>query len=301
MVTRSARFTADQLHRGLAAIASAAGLDPGGDLIKVTNNAVWRLASTPVVVRMALTPSLLHRTRTVILTARWLASHGVPAVRLVEDLPQPVVATDSDGTTWTATIWLAAEAAAGREPSGRDLGRLLRQVHSLPAPVDPLPPWEPLADIRRRLGDAESLPAVDRDLIHQLIDDLARELPTLRYALPAGPIHGDAHLGNLIGTAGGAVLCDFDSACLGPREIDLVPTPVGRIRFQRPAGISRDLVEAYGHDVETWSGWPTLRRLRELKLVTSVLPILASQPTIASRWRQRMSSLRDVDAIWPAY
>ena len=300
-MAQPARFTDAQLQRGLAAIADAAGLDPAhAQLIKVTNNAVWRLTTTPTVVRMATTPVLLHRTPTVIAAADWLATHAAPAVRLT-DLPQPIRATDSHGIAWTATTW-HAETPTGPVPTGRDLGRLLRIVHSLPPPADPLPAWEPLEDVRRRLADAEALPDDDRSVLHRLVDELDGDLPSVRYALPPGPIHGDAHLGNLIPTAAGAVLCDFDSAATGPREVDLVPTAVGVLRFQRPAQVQDDLAAAYGFDVTRWSGWPVLRRLRELKLVTSALPLLASQPAMAARWRQRMRSLSDGDErSWQPY
>lgn len=103
----SARYTDAQLRHGLAALAEVGGLDPAGaELIKVTNNAVWRLTTAPVVVRMATTPALSHRTPTVIAAARWLAGHQAPAVRLTE-LPQPITATDDTGTAWTATTWHA--------------------------------------------------------------------------------------------------------------------------------------------------------------------------------------------------
>ena len=39
-------------------------------------------------------------------------------------------------------------------------------------------------------------------------------------------ICGDAHLGNMIATPTGPVLCDLDTACIGPREWDLVPLAV---------------------------------------------------------------------------
>ena len=294
-MAKPARFDDAQLRRGLAAIAEAADFDPtGAQLIKVTNNAVWRLATTPTVVRLATTPALLHRTPTVIAAARWLAAHHVPAVRLT-DLPQPTTATDNTGFVWTATTW-HAETPTDAAPTGRDLGQLIRTVHSLPPPADPLPAWKPLEDIRRRLTDAEALPDKDRAVLNRLIDELDRDLPHVRYALPPGPIHGDAHLGNLIPTATDSVLlCDFDSAATGPREVDLVPTAVGRLRFRHPPQIQEDLVDAYGFDVTSWSGWPVLRRLRELKLATSTLPLLASQPAIAARWRQRMTSIRDGD------
>ena len=69
-----------------------------------------------------------------------------------------------------------------------------------------------------------------------------------------------------------------------------------------PAQVQDDLADSYGFDVTGWSGWPILRRHRELKLVTSALPMLASQPAIAARWGPRMRSLRDGDdRSWSPY
>jgi len=100
-------------------------------------------------------------------------------VRCSHALPQPVTATDSTGTTWTATTW-HAETPTTTTPTGADLGRLLRTVHELPPPAAPLPPWQPLADIRRRLTDAEALTDDDRGVLQHLIDDLDRDLPHVR-------------------------------------------------------------------------------------------------------------------------
>ena len=48
------RLTRDKLQRVLAAICAEAGLHPAGaELIKFTNNAVFRLTREPVVVRIA--------------------------------------------------------------------------------------------------------------------------------------------------------------------------------------------------------------------------------------------------------
>jgi hypothetical protein len=63
------------------------------------------------------------------------------------------------------------------------------------------------------------------------------------------------------------------------------------------------LAESYGFDVIGWEGFPVLRRLRELKLVTSVLPILRSNPSIRSQWRHRMHSFKtgDTTVRWEPY
>ena len=46
-----------------------------------------------------------------------------------------------------------------------------------------------------------------------------------------------------------------------------------------------------------------LRRLRELKLVTSVIPILASNPRIRTQWRHRLDTVKagDTSTRWSTY
>ncbi|MFF5213418.1 hypothetical protein [Streptosporangium sp. NPDC000396] len=65
----------------------------------------------------------------------------------------------------------------------------------------------------------------------------------------------------------------------------------------------RALAEDYGFDVTQREGFPALRRLRELKLVTSVLPVLRSNPGVRPQWEHRMCSFRtrDIAARWQPY
>ena len=110
-------------------------------------------------------------------------------------------------------------------------------------------------------------------------------------------------LGNLIAGPAGPVLCDLDSLCAGPPEWDLTPMAVGRLRLGHPPERYQQLVEAYGFDVTEWSGFAVLRDLRELKITTSVLPILRSNPRIRGELRRRLDSLRrrDDGERWTAY
>jgi hypothetical protein len=52
------------------------------------------------------------------------------------------------------------------------------------------------------------------------------------------------------------------------------------------------LVDAYGFDVTSWAGFPVLSAVRELKLTTSVLPILRSHPAVRDELRRRLDDLR---------
>ncbi|HWE88317.1 MAG TPA: aminoglycoside phosphotransferase family protein [Pseudonocardiaceae bacterium] len=292
------RFTREKLAPVLAEVCSRAGLDHrGARLVKFTVNAVFRLAHQPVVVRIAGSPALRHRAHKVVRVAHWLAEHEVPAVRLLPGLRQPVAVGEH-----LATVWQRVPTVR-RRPTGRDLGELLRRLHTLPQPAFELPEWAPLDDVRRRLGDAEELAAGDRAFLRDRCDELAGRLAALRFPLAACVVHGDAHLGNLIPGPDGPVLCDFDSTCLGPPEWDLTPLPVGQHRFGGSRHAYRQLVEAYDFDVTRWSGFAVLRDVRELKLVTSVLPILRSNPSVRAELRRRLASVRagDTSGGWSRY
>lgn len=166
--------------------------------------------------------------------------------------------------------------------------------------------WEPVAGIRRRIASAGPLPRADLAFLQAETDAVAVELAALRGLeplLPPGLIHGDSFLGNVIVGEQGPVLCDFDSTCWGPREWDLTPITVGALRFDYGGDPASRFAAAYGHDVLTWPGFAALRRLRELQLVTSVLPVLTTNPGLQQQWRFRVDSLRRGDgaARWSTY
>ncbi|WP_414638594.1 phosphotransferase family protein [Actinophytocola sp.] len=292
------QFAPANLAEALSAVCAAAGLDPAGaELLRCTNNAVFELATAPVVVRIVASNALRHRVDKVVRVATWLAEYDVPAVRLVPGIDQPVSAGP-----YMATVWESVP-HGGHRPRGRDLAKLLLRMHELPEPSFPLPAWEPLDDVRRRIGEAEGLDAADLDFLRDRLDEVSDRLDALEFALPASLLHGDAHLGNLIPSPAGPVLCDFDSASLGPPEWDLTPLAVGVVRFGEPAGRYRELARSYGFDVTRWKGFPVLRAVRELKLITSVLPILSSRPEVRPEFFRRLTDVRrgDDSARWARY
>ncbi|MBA8827612.1 aminoglycoside phosphotransferase (APT) family kinase protein [Saccharopolyspora lacisalsi] len=291
------RYTRPKLAVALTQVCTAAGLDSrGARLLRFVNNGVFLLREQPVVVRIVLAPSFSYRAERVVETARWLARHEVPAVRLLEDVEQPVRVGEH-----LATLWHAVP-DAGREPTAADLGELLRQVHELPLPPG-LPDWQPMAEIRRRLRDAEVLDPGDREFLERRCAEVERRLTELTFPLPRSAVHGDAHLGNLIGGPHGPVLCDLDSLCAGPPEWDLTPMAVGRCRLGHPPERYEQLAGAYGFDITTWSGFEVLRELRELKITVSVLPILRSNPVLSEELHHRLSSMRrgDRETQWSPY
>jgi hypothetical protein len=55
--------------------------------------------------------------------------------------------------------------------------------------------------------------------------------------------------------------------------------------------------------VIVWKGFPVLRRLRELKLATSLVPVLGSREVLRPQWQRRLDTYRDgdEDARWSTY
>ncbi|OZM72548.1 aminoglycoside phosphotransferase [Amycolatopsis antarctica] len=280
------RFTREKLDAALAAFCAQLDLDPrDATLIRFTNNAVYSLASAPVVVRIVGSRTLRHRAEKVVDVARHFAEHGIPAIRLLPGVEQPLVAGEHVATAWSTVV------PAQRRSTAADLAFLLRRVHELPVP-DGLPEWNPLDDVRARIDDAEELDPGDRRFLLLRCDQVDGALAGLEFRLPRGLVHGDAHPGNVIVGPDGPVLCDFDSTSVGPPEWDLTPLAVGRERFGDPAGRYRMLVDEYGFDLTAWDGYPVLRLARELKLTTSVLPILRSRPHVRGELMRRLDDLR---------
>ncbi|MGN2642365.1 phosphotransferase [Nocardia takedensis] len=289
----------NDLRADLAAICAAADLDPrGATLIKYTNNAVWQLATAPMVVRVGMGAVGRFRAPRVTAIARWLTDHDAPIPHLVPGIDQPVIAADT-----AATIWQSLTRPEHHwEPT--DLAEPLRALHTIDvgAAPDQLPRWNPFDAATRRLTDADpALPADDLAWLREqwaTVEDRYHRLPPLSH----GIVHGDAHTGNLLRDhRGRVVLCDLDSAGHGPLAWDLATNAVDAQRFGHPDDHTR-LAHAYGHDITTEPAWPVLRRIRELVLVTSVIPDLASRPAVATEHARRLHTLRTNDnTIWQPY
>lgn len=286
-----------ELELALTEICASVGLNPrGARLIRFINNGVFLLRDDPVIVRVVLSPSFAHRARIAVEAAHWLAMHGVPAVRLLPGVEQPVTVGPHCATLWQFVP------EDGPSPGSGDLGTLLRQMHAQPL-SESFPDWRPMADIRRRLGDAVDIDPADHRFLQERCDYLEEQLERLEFPLPPAVIHADAHLGNVIAGPDGPLLCDLDSLCIGQPEWDLTPIAVGSLRMGNPASWHEELAEAYGFDITSWEGFAILRELRELKITTGVLPILRSNPSVREQveWRLRTIREGDLDTQWAPY
>jgi aminoglycoside phosphotransferase (APT) family kinase protein len=273
------------------------GLDTDGSrLIKFTNNALFALDREQVVVRIAGSAPIAALADTVVAAARWFAEHDLPTIRLWEHAPQPL---SVDGLT--VTLWHQVPENRA-EATGAQLGDFLKRLHLLNTVPAGIKPWRQLEATRSRIvtGRAYMTDDQEKNLI-AVADQIARELADVRYVLEPGPIFGDAQIGNVIAGLEGAVMCDFDSVAVGPREWDLVPAAVAQARFDFPVDHHAQLAEAYGLDITTWEHYDTFRRLRELQLLGSVLPIIATSTRIRDQWEHRYATINEPDATWELF
>lgn len=286
-------FSADSTRRTLQIACAAVGLSAdGAELLRLGENAIYRLHSVPLVARIARTADYLPDVETEVAAARWLESVAFPAVRLAGPAAQPLVA---DGRV--VTFW---ELVSERADYGTlaELATLLLRLHGLePPPSLVLPGLRPFARVGPRLDGAD-LGEADRVFLRSRLAELRERYAGLEFVLPEGPVHGDANVGNILRrqSDGVAVLIDLDGFASGPREWDLVLTAMYFERFGwHTAQEYSEFVTCYGFDVLDWPGYPVLRDVRELLMVAWLAQNTRESPVIAAEFSKRIADLRGPD------
>jgi Ser/Thr protein kinase RdoA (MazF antagonist) len=263
-------------------------------LIRLGENALYRLSTSPVVVRIARSMKMLNDVRKEMRVAQWLADYDYPAVRLAAGFHEGDMPLIVD--SHPVTFWQFVESVAAPRPDATDLGHLLRRLHDLsPSEHLALPRFEPMARVEERLKCPPAQVAGDdvellRDRFHALKELAAR----LDYQLPAGPIHGDAHTGNLLRrSTGEVVLLDFEAFCWGPREWDLSLMAGYRYGFEWLSDREyANFTRAYGYDVAEWSGFPILRAVREIGMTTWLMQLAGHDADQREEFERRVDDIR---------
>lgn len=218
-----------------AALAAAAsqGLPTAAPVVvRDVTNVLVHLAPAPVVARVPITLARLRGpewSAQVVELARFLAARGAPVAPPCADVdPGP---HESDGFHVSFWTWIDHEPAR-LDPAAA--GQALRTVHeALRDYAGTLPTCDRLAEVRRLL---ETLPPSDE------LEEL-RAFAGQLDPLDGAPIHGDAHLGNVLWGPDGPLWTDLENACRGPVEFDLAC-----LRF-RPGADSEATLAGYGdHD-----------------------------------------------------
>ena len=295
-----------RLRRILADACQQRGLHvTGARPVHRYNNPIYLLPAEHAVARLTGASSTAASIEVTQRFASWVAAeHGVAATA---PLPGTTPVTVDDVTIG---FWAYYPQPAGFAPTSAQLARQLHALHrAASAPVE-LPRWVPLGSLTTAVTEPAATLALtddERTWLTATIEQIRAEVRGLDWALDSGPIHGDAWAGNLLrDTAAGpdsVVLGDWDNVCLGPREVDLIPSWHAALRYGRGQRWAEAFAEIYGYDLATWPGFDVLLRMRDLVQLTGPLRRAATEPTLAQGLRQRFTAIRDNDrtTVWRAY
>ncbi|MGC7102744.1 phosphotransferase family protein [Amycolatopsis lurida] len=228
--------------------------------------------------------------------ARWLAESGVPVIRPVAAVEQPVVSANRAVTWWE-------ELPPHRAAQPDELGSLLRQLHELPVPIDlALPEFDPFAEL---LGNLKSvgdwLPAADRSWLEELAGQLRADLAATPAWRTPHVLHGDAWQGNVaVPEQGEPVLLDLEQVSIGDPAWDLAPLAVDYADFSRVSDEDyKAFTNAYGADVLEWTGFRTMATVCELRWTAFVLSKSDGANSAADEARHRLACLRgEIEKPW---
>jgi aminoglycoside phosphotransferase len=258
----------------------------GATLMRFGENALYRLPGG-VVARVSRAGQTAAAVREVHV-ARWLQAHGVPAVQAVPDLDQPVEVRGR-AVTW----WL--ELPPHRHGTAVEVAAALRRLHGQPIPTDfEIGRLDPFVRLAERIDRATTLAEADRVWMRERLSGLRSRWAARPEGLPDSVVHGDAWIGNVVGTADGRVmLLDLERCSVGPPEWDLTSTAVKAYTL---AGITtadyRRFVASYGHDVTGWAGFATFRDIREFRMTCMAAQVAAENPARQAEVLHRLAYLR---------
>ncbi|WP_197003326.1 phosphotransferase enzyme family protein [Longispora fulva] len=198
------------------------------------------------------------------------------------------------------TFWPYLDQGGLRPVTAAELAEPLAVLHSLRPPF-PLPRLEAVSAIRHSIATSPILSPAEAALLRKRCDALSAALPCLPYVLEPGLIHADPqHRNALRADTGQVLLIDWDSACIGQPEWDLVTIEIHTRRFTGDHADYQAFCTAYGIDIRTWAGFNTLRNLRELRMITTNARKSTPGSPAADEVHRRIAGLEtgDDDAPW---
>lgn len=198
-------------------------------LLKAAHHTSLLIASHEIVARVQSGEPIAtasERAGREIVVTRYLADRCAPTLAPIREFAGPHVRPPTVVTFWPYAKHRRAASEADASVAAMSLATLHQALRDFDGK---LPPYTENLD---RCWDALSgdhlgavLPAADKHLLEQEFRRLRRLVEAIdgRWV----PLHGDAHLGNLLLDDDGhnPLWVDFEDACLGPREYDIANLP----------------------------------------------------------------------------
>jgi thiamine kinase-like enzyme len=277
--------------RALAAELGFEGEAPS--VIADRSNLVVRLGES-IVARVAMATSLVRVgtawLRREVDVARFLSRCGAS----VTHPSRRIEAGPFERGGFIMSFWDAETIVADR-PDPRAAGEELRALHRALASYDgDLPIWGGFEEAREVLARVRASSTIPLRDLHRLLSAWERAERIVEGARARSasfqPVHGDAHIGNVLATARGAVWTDWEDAFIGPVEFDLACLRSKAELFDEEREAIDAMTDAYGRDLD-----PEL--VRDLGLVRNVqvIPWLAvfaeRSPELLPRMQRRIAKL----------
>lgn len=279
----------------LEAACAATGMDRRcARLLRVHSNTVIYLPGSQAIARIAAGRHAGEHVAASLTATQWLSAQGLPTVR-------PKVDRHFKYEGLVVSFW-EYEELTHADRSSHLLAHLLRELHAFQDVTLALPAMmSPLDGVRQSMCDhPEAFDGSNREWLASEIDECERRWALMRFALPLGLIHGDAHPNNLLHTARGPILCDWDHVAYGPREWDLVQGLYFSRRFPAMGDDPDTAADAYGWDLRDWSGADDLVAVREISGLGAYVRTAAAKPLGRRELNYRINTLRrrDLSARW---
>lgn len=220
--------------------------------------------------------------------AHHLTLHGAPVIPLHPDLPPgPYEHLGYPMNFWEFVMRVDVE------PEPREIGRTLRQCHEIMSGFpEPLPKLAILTESLAILDERGLFPSATQQMLRS---HLTTSLEVLE-ACPQQPLHGDAHMGNLMNTTRGLLWTDWEDTFAGPVEWDVASIIWNAKLLDEDQTTVDAILDAYG---------PVDSRVLNQSLIgraavmTAWYPILYPNPN-EERQRRLRSRIEWLEAQQPA-
>ncbi len=288
-------LSAERAIRAVQVLAGERELEVTPLVVADRSNLVLRLAPHPIVARVAMATSLVRvgmawLAREVEI-ARFLADRG--ALVTVPSAAIPPGPYEREGMV--ISFWeletLAGESVA---PHAAGVALGLAHRHLADYPRDRLQEWGAFEETAQVLEHVRRSPLIARDELLRLErgHERAKEIVGSARARSASfqAVHGDAHIGNVLATARGAVWTDWEDAFVGPVEFDLACLQSKLLLF----GEDREAIEAM---LAAYPGsWnrelaADLALVRNVQVIAWLVVFSERHPELLPRMRARLERL----------
>lgn len=164
------------------------------------------------------------------------------------------------------TRWPLAGSVTEEHERGEALAESLVKLHASLLPTG-LKRVNVMPRLEDRINRIRNLKGFHSSVLSALEDrvEALREPYAAMVASGATLLHGDAHAGNVMLFRGAPALIDLDDLCLGPPELDAIPTFVSGRRLQRTE--RWDGFKGVFGDIKDWEHLPAAVESRELSMI----------------------------------